>query len=75
MALQVKKIETKENKENVLFFFFFFLLVFFFCRLFYFASFFFQCSSAQARLRAKFKHIIRRSVKTKTNQDSLSNGE
>jgi len=34
-----------------------------------------QCSSAQTRLRAKFKHISQRSAKTKTNQDSLSNGE
>lgn len=31
--------------------------------------------SAQARIRAKFKHISQRSAKTKTNQDSFSNGE
>jgi len=31
--------------------------------------------STQARIRAKFKHISQRSAKTKTNQDSFSNGE
>ena len=34
-----------------------------------------QCSSAQVRIRAKFKHISKRSAKIETNQDSLSNGE
>jgi len=34
-----------------------------------------QCASAQARLRAEFKHISKRSAKTETNQDTLSNGE
>ena len=31
--------------------------------------------SARVRIRAKFKHISRRSVIKETNQDSLSNGE
>lgn len=38
-------------------------------------TFLYQCSSAQVRIRAKFKHISKRSAKIETNQDSLSNGE
>ena len=34
-----------------------------------------QCTSAQASIRAKLKHISQRSAKIETNQDSLSNGE
>jgi len=68
-AFRVKKFlnaeikEFTQNRKKISKFLFTFFSFFFYCK-----NYFFQCSSAQARLRAKFKHIIQRSVKKETNR-------
>ena len=72
----MQKIKKLLNKISFIFYFLFFLKSnFFYINKKIYLNIFIQCASAQARLRAKLKHISQRSVKKETNQDSLSNGE
>lgn len=46
---------------------FIFLIFIYIYNIIYNIKYFIQCASAQARLRAEFKHISKRSAKTETN--------